>query len=39
MRRRVRVLLTVLRPDFPTRRLAALHRHLLDQLHIGGDVA
>jgi DNA-binding GntR family transcriptional regulator len=35
----LRVLLGVLRPDFSTRRLAVLHRHLLDQLLIGGDVA
>jgi DNA-binding GntR family transcriptional regulator len=35
----MRVLLAVLRPDFNATRLAALHRHLLDQLHIGGDIA
>ena len=35
----MRVLLAVLRPDFTAGRLAALHRHLLDQLRIGGDVA
>jgi DNA-binding GntR family transcriptional regulator len=35
----MRVLLGVLRPDFSARRMAVLHRHLLDQLLIGGDVA
>ena len=35
----VRILLAVLRPDFDARRLAALHRQLLDKLLVGGDVA
>ncbi|QKZ15955.1 GntR family transcriptional regulator [Streptomyces chartreusis] len=35
----LRVMLAVIRPDFSVHRFAALHRHLLDQLHIGGEVA
>lgn len=35
----LRVMLAVIRPDFSLQRLAALHRQLLNQLHIGGDVA
>ncbi|RYE38587.1 MAG: hypothetical protein EOP24_46605 [Hyphomicrobiales bacterium] len=29
----------IIKPDFSARRLAIMHRHLLDQLYIGGDVA
>lgn len=35
----LRVMLAVIRPDFSVHRFAALHRQLLNQLHIGGDVA
>jgi DNA-binding GntR family transcriptional regulator len=34
-----RTLLAVLHPDFDARRLATLHRQLLDKLLVGGDVA
>ncbi|MEW2507759.1 GntR family transcriptional regulator [Amycolatopsis sp. NPDC047767] len=35
----VRVLLTVIRPEFNASRLALLHRQLLDKVMVGGDVA
>ncbi|MFI6094843.1 GntR family transcriptional regulator [Lentzea sp. NPDC051213] len=34
-----RILLAVLQPDFDARRLAVLHRELMDKLLIGGEVA
>ena len=34
-----RILIAVLHPDFDARRLATLHRQLLDKLLVGGDVA
>jgi DNA-binding GntR family transcriptional regulator len=35
----VRILLTVIRPEFHATRLAVLHRQLLEKLMVGGDVA
>ncbi|WP_088319137.1 GntR family transcriptional regulator [Kineosporia sp. R_H_3] len=35
----LQLMFAAIRPDFTARRLAVLHRHLLDQLYIGGDVA